>query len=206
MILDLNLILLKSSIQNFIIEHNKNKTIQEIRGRFIKSTAAYSIIGYILGIGDRHLDNIMISKTGALFHIDYGYILGKDPKYSSQNIRITPDILDAMGGENSEDYKEFQLLCTRIYNCLRIHVGLFMNMLLILTELDCDITRDDIEKEIIKRFEPGQNTVEAKLHIANRINNSRETYEYKIIDFMHKSIKDNSIVSGVNNVLGMLYK
>ena len=81
-----------------------------------------------------------------------------------------------------------------------------MNMLLILTELDCDITRDDVEKEIIKRFEPGQNTVEAKLHIANRLNNSRETYEYKIIDFMHKSIKDNSIVSGVNNVLGMLYK
>jgi phosphatidylinositol 3-kinase len=197
----------QKTIQNFIIEHNKTKTIEDIRNRFIKSTAAYCVISYMLGIGDRHLDNIMVNQAGTLFHIDYGYILGSDPKYSSQNIRTTPDILDAMGGINSPDYLIFQDLCTKIYNCIRRHTNLFMNLLIMLTEIkETDITKKWLENEIIKRFEPGENSCDAKLHFVNKMNKSHNTYEATITDFLHKTYKESYVMSGLTNMVNLTTK
>jgi FKBP12-rapamycin complex-associated protein len=43
------------------------------RTNYIKSLAVMSIVGYILGLGDRHLCNIMIQKSsGKIVHIDFG--------------------------------------------------------------------------------------------------------------------------------------
>jgi hypothetical protein len=53
--------------------------------------AGYLITCYIFGLGDRHLDNIMISEDGMIFNVDYGFIMGDDPKILKE-IRIAPEI------------------------------------------------------------------------------------------------------------------
>lgn len=48
-----------------------------MRNNFAHSLAAICISGYILGIGDRHLENIMIDKrSGTLLAIDFGHAFG----------------------------------------------------------------------------------------------------------------------------------
>lgn len=45
----------------------------EMRLRYSRSVATTSIIGYILGLGDRHTSNILIdTHTGEVVHIDLG--------------------------------------------------------------------------------------------------------------------------------------
>lgn len=45
------------------------------RTLYTKSCAVNSIVGHILGIGDRHTSNILVhTKTGEVVHIDFGIV------------------------------------------------------------------------------------------------------------------------------------
>lgn len=93
---------------------------------YVKSCAGYAVVTYLLGVGDRHLDNIMIAKTGHLFHIDFGYILGRDPKPLPPPMRLTGEMVNGMGPEN---YQRFRSLACAAFNILRKSAGLIVVLL-----------------------------------------------------------------------------
>jgi len=73
----------------------------ERREAYTRSTAANSMVGMILGIGDRHAQNILIDeKTAELIHIDFGITFeqGKTLKTpETVPFRLTADIVDGFG-------------------------------------------------------------------------------------------------------------
>lgn len=86
---------------------------------YVRSCAGYCVITYLLGVGDRHLDNLLLTKSGKLFHIDFGYILGRDPKPLPPPMKLSKEMVEGMGGVNSEHYQEFRKQCYTAFLYLR---------------------------------------------------------------------------------------
>ncbi len=97
------------------------KPIKTIVSNFSKSCAAYCVMTYVLGVGDRHLDNLLVTDDGRLFHVDFAYLFGRDPKQALPlpPIRLTKEMVDAMGGPQSEGFAQFRELCHTAYLVLR---------------------------------------------------------------------------------------
>eukprot|EP00095_Tigriopus_kingsejongensis_P003928 maker-scaffold85_size395806-snap-gene-2.27 protein:Tk03928 transcript:maker-scaffold85_size395806-snap-gene-2.27-mRNA-1 annotation:"phosphatidylinositol 3-kinase catalytic subunit type 3-like" len=84
---------------------------------------------YILGVGDRHLDNLLLTKPGALFHVDFAYIFGQDPKPLPPPMKLTKEMIEAMGGAQSASFQQFRRYCHTSYLVLRRNSELILSLL-----------------------------------------------------------------------------
>ena len=58
----------ESSIQSYFRKHNPSETAPygihpEVMDTYVKSCAGYCVVTYLLGVGDRHLDNLLLTKV-----------------------------------------------------------------------------------------------------------------------------------------------
>jgi ataxia telangiectasia mutated family protein len=65
---------IKPVMRHFFHEHHKDPMGWfAMRLNYSRSAAAASVIGHVLGLGDRHISNILIdNSSGELVHIDLG--------------------------------------------------------------------------------------------------------------------------------------
>ena len=118
---------------------NKGLTLDEKIYNYIRSCAGYVVFTHIMGIGDRHQDNIMITSEGRLFHIDFGYVLGADPKFKQAPLVLTRAMVDAMGDE----YGRFVELACEALNILRKSAGLLLSVIHVMSRSSIPAVRSD---------------------------------------------------------------
>ena len=71
------------------------------RLRFTRSCAVMSLVGHVLGLGDRHGENILVEETaGGTFHVDFNCLFDKGTTFDCPErvpFRLTQNMVDAMG-------------------------------------------------------------------------------------------------------------
>lgn len=101
---------------------------KDVMDTYIRSCAGYCVITYILGVGDRHLDNLLLSPAGNFFHIDFGFILGRDPKPFAPLIKLCKEMVEGLGGTTSPQYVQFKQYCFTAFTTLRKSSPLVLNL------------------------------------------------------------------------------
>uniref|UniRef100_A0A672LJ68 Serine/threonine-protein kinase ATR n=1 Tax=Sinocyclocheilus grahami TaxID=75366 RepID=A0A672LJ68_SINGR len=76
------------------------------RSAYCRSTAVMSMVGYILGLGDRHGENILFdSLTGECVHVDFNCLFNKGETFDVPEVvpfRLTQNMVHAMGPMGTE--------------------------------------------------------------------------------------------------------
>lgn len=76
------------------------------RQNVARSTAVWSMVGYILGLGDRHGENILFDvKNGECVHVDFSCLFEKGLALAQPEVvpfRLTPNMVDILGVTGTE--------------------------------------------------------------------------------------------------------
>ena len=104
----------------------------ERRRTFSESNAIMSMVGYVLGLGDRHPSNLMIEKkTARVVHIDFGdcFEVARDREKFAECVpfRLTRMMINAM--DVGALRGSFRRNCERVMTLLRTNKGSIMAML-----------------------------------------------------------------------------
>lgn len=110
-----------------------------------------------MGIGDRHPSNIMMTDTGALFHIDFGHFLGNfKMKKIGMGIKVLRErspvvftkqmltVINRASGVKAEgpEYDKFLKLCQDCYNLLRANTNFLVDIFALMVPAGIPELRD----------------------------------------------------------------
>ena len=191
-------VLAQGSIQQFLRRHARDEAAPygirpDVMESYVKSCAGYCIITYLLGVGDRHYDNLLLMpKTGRLFHIDFSYILGRDPKPMPPPMKLSKEMVDAMGGEDSHYYQDFKRLSYTAFLHLRRHANLILNLFALMVDTniaDIALEPDKAVKKVQDKFRLDLNDEEAVRYIQSQIDVSITSVAAALVEQAHKFVQ-----------------
>ena len=153
-----------TTIKDYLKTYNPGPKYKDSADNFSRTCAGYCVATYVLGIGDRHADNIMVSKHGHIFHIDFGHFLGNfKSKFGINRERspfvFTPEMAAVLtnkehGNDGAVDdvdmYLDFEEQCCRAFNILRRRNSLLLNLftLMLPASMPDLLVRSDVQYSV----------------------------------------------------------
>ena len=173
-----------------------NTTEQEYQRavqNFTASAAGYCVATYLLGIGDRHNDNIMLTKNGHLFHIDFSKFMGDVQKFGAISrdrvpFVFTPDMAYVInkGVTPTQNFQTFIEYCCRAFNIIRRNKHVILNLLglMVYSGIPYLSKKEDL-MFVLKNLQLELNDEEATIYFTRLIESSLSSRSTQLNFFIH---------------------
>ncbi|XP_062872087.1 phosphatidylinositol 4,5-bisphosphate 3-kinase catalytic subunit delta isoform [Trichomycterus rosablanca] len=191
----------KDALLDWLKSKNPGDKLDLAIEEFTLSCAGYCVATYVLGIGDRHSDNIMIRENGQLFHIDFGHFLGNfKAKFGINRERVpfilTYDFVHVIQQgrtNNSEKFERFRECCEQAYKILCRNGTLFVNLFALMRAAGLPELSSSKDIQYLKdTLALGKSEDEALKNFKVKFNEAlRESWKTKVNWMVHTFAKDN---------------
>ncbi|KAF6761729.1 hypothetical protein DFP72DRAFT_879464 [Ephemerocybe angulata] len=167
----------KPVFRHFFTEKHKNPMAWfATRLGYTRSVATTSIVGHILGLGDRHTSNILMDNiTGEVIHIDLGIAFGQGkllPVPELVPFRLTRDMVDGMGSSGTQGV--FQRCAEETLRVLRDGSDVIMTVL-----------------EVFK-YDPLHSWIASEFRVQKAQLDDTDKDQKVIIEVVNKASRDNA--------------
>ncbi|XP_027779489.2 phosphatidylinositol 4,5-bisphosphate 3-kinase catalytic subunit delta isoform-like isoform X3 [Marmota flaviventris] len=191
----------RDALLNWLKSKNPGEALDRAIEEFTLSCAGYCVATYVLGIRDRHSDNIMIRENGQLFHIDFGHFLGNfKTKFGINRERVpfilTHDFVHVIQQgktSNNEKFERFRGYCKQAYCILRRHGLLFLQLFALMRAAGLPELSSSKDIQYLKdTLALGKTEEEGLKHFQLKFNEAlRESWKTKVNWLAHNLTKDN---------------
>ncbi|KAJ1567431.1 Phosphatidylinositol (PI) 3-kinase, partial [Cladochytrium tenue] len=91
-----------------------------------------------------------VRSCGSMFHVDFGFILGRDPKPFPPPMKLSKEMVDVMGGTASPLFQKFKAYCFVAYNNLRKSASLILNLFALMVSANVPDIALEPDKAVLK--------------------------------------------------------
>jgi phosphatidylinositol 3-kinase len=133
----------------------------------------------------------MVHKSGALFHIDFGYMFGRDPKPIKQEMVINREMVLGFGGRESSGFHKYRTYCWKAFQILRKNYYLILNMLILMTDAkipDLSVLQDSKKVMMFmrSRFKIQLNDADAEVWLYENLNKNANAFGPVFMEYLHR--------------------
>ncbi|KAG6891315.1 hypothetical protein C0992_009196 [Termitomyces sp. T32_za158] len=169
-----------------------------------RTAAVMSMVGFILGLGDRHCENILLdSVTGDVVHVDFNCLFEKGKTLETPErvpFRLTQNLIDGLGVTGVEGV--FRIACEVTMQLLRDHKDSLMSVLDAFIH-DPLVEWED-EKRKLEREPTRRNQVKASVDLRMLAKNALNPIEKKLKGIYSTSRERQEKEISTSNLVQML--